>query len=82
MARKWYSYIYHLIYIGGYPDYYFLRYSRSEQTNTTDTVQVTAASHTLTDLQLLSEYTVSVASHNFNGLSDYSQSILFGTFGM
>ena len=38
--------------------------------------------HTITGLHPLTHYTVKVASHNYNGMSDFSQDSTFGTFGM
>ncbi|CAI8032691.1 Neogenin [Geodia barretti] len=64
---------------GGYPDYYIIQYS--QQNHSVETVQVVAPYHTITGLHPLSHYTVKVASHNYNGMSDFSQDSTFGTFG-
>ena len=66
--------------LGGYPDYYIIQYS--QQNHSVETVQVVAPYHTITGLHPLSHYTVKVASHNYNGMSDFSQDSTFGTFGM
>jgi hypothetical protein len=64
---------------GGYPDYYIIQYS--QQNHSVETVQVVAPYHTITGLHPLTHYTVKVASHNYNGMSDFSQDSTFGTFG-
>jgi hypothetical protein len=67
--------------VGGYPDYYVLQYTDTKQSNGSETVQVLQTYYELADLQPLNDYTVRIASHNINGLSDLSHGILFGTYG-
>ena len=66
---------------GGYPEHFLLHYSLVELENTTETVMLLSPNLTLTGLQPLTQYRVNVASYNTNGLSDFSQDVLFGTFG-